>query len=174
MKLWQIVLLLAAIAAMGITTVNYMIKFKKLGAAVIKGKNGIIYTNRKQLTLLGAMIGLFLFSLFTSTDLEADKMYFIFYGVVMFLFTLMQLVYAFYPKGVYENGVSTDSAVLLYSEVSACYFSPEKNVNLSKFVFNDSGRLFSAAVNTYIDSAHEAEAKKYLKSKGCFKRNYVR
>ena len=120
------------------TMVSSLRRKKKLGELEYQTFTGLRYSNfYMQFFMILILCMLIYFSL--KNPATGDYSVYVLIASVV-IFTVLSLMEAFAPKGIYENGIYTSNGPVLYSDVHV--YETHTGNNSTQFQFNNSAKTF--------------------------------
>jgi len=173
MQLFNIESILAVIIlVLSILTIRSNMKRKKgLGEIIIATPGGLKYSDFPiQLLLIVLLAVLTSVSVFSDTTGKDFSLYYIVFPLALVCFAANALYLAMMPKGLFKNGVATNSGILFYDEIVLYDMEPRPKRNTIKVRFNPRKSIFGNGSTFEINSDQEQPVKTHLKKYCSFKK----
>ena len=142
---------------------------RMLGEILIECKNGIQYVNNFSLILLMFMAGIIVMIVPTIDFRNLDSRNFLMLVAVL-TFSVLVGIQILSKKGLYEHGVITSSAIILYKNVVFYDVSEKRKKRTIKVTFNGRSNSFFGGSYVEVDQHKMSEVKALLKKSCKFKR----
>lgn len=169
---WQNIIVALLLVMVLINFFGQFARKKALGEKLMAAPKGLRYADMGQLFMIACslvLIGMMYFGQeHTNTNLLTVGI------LVLILLTLMATFFisAFSEKGLYKNGVSTNTGPILYASIEKYDIERKEKRGESLVMFTTSGGLFKSTPVISVPIEMEAEVRNYIKRYGCFKKTH--